>query len=243
MKLKLVTALFVLGLAQACSINAAQSTNNSNDGAAVNTNDFAVQFAKGENFAELKGTIKGYDVDRYSFYAKQGQLLTLETIDNDRQIQFSLSHAKADNLSATYQVLPYSGKYTLTVYQTRNDARKQPNAKRVYDVKLKISNAAQANTGKNNSGDVVYRCDNGKDLNVSYQKDQVNVFWQGKTEVLKQDKKLSQDDNFVFANQHYMLSVEALNTQNWQQSKVNSWLQLGKTASQDKVLLQECVAK
>ncbi len=40
-----------------------------------------------------------------------------------------------------------------------------------------------------------------------------------------------------------MLSVEALNKQNWQQSKVNSWLQLGKTASQDKVLLQECVAK
>ncbi len=67
MKLKLVTVLFVLGLAQACSVNAAQSTNNSNDGAAVNTNDFSVQFAKGENFAELKGTIKGYDVDRYSF--------------------------------------------------------------------------------------------------------------------------------------------------------------------------------
>lgn len=241
MKLKLVTVLFVLGLAQACSVNAAQSTNNSNDGAAVNTNDFSVQFAKGENFAELKGTIKGYDVDRYSFYAKQGQLLTLETIDNDRQIQFSLSHAKADNLSATYQVLPYSGKYTLTVYQTRNDARKQPNVKRVYNVKLKIINVEQKNIKGIN--DIVYRCDNGKDLKISYQQDQVNVFWQGKTEVLKQDKKLSQDDNFVFANQHYMLSVEALNKQNWQQSKVNSWLQLGKTASQDKVLLQECVAK
>ncbi|MEH8023687.1 hypothetical protein P9079_05500 [Gallibacterium anatis] len=242
MKLKLVTVLFVLGLAQACSVNAAQSTNNSNDGAAVNTNDFSVQFAKGENFAELKGTIKGYDVDRYSFYAKQGQLLTLETIDNDRQIQFSLNHAKATaNLSAIYQVLPYSGKYTLTVYQTRNDARKQPNVKRVYNVKLKIINVEQKNIKGIN--DIVYRCDNGKDLKISYQQDQVNVFWQGKTEVLKQDKKLSQDDNFVFANQHYMLSVEALNKQNWQQSKVNSWLQLGKTASQDKVLLQECVAK
>ncbi|WIM84846.1 hypothetical protein QP020_02090 [Gallibacterium anatis] len=242
MKLKLVTALFVFGLAQACSVNAAQSTNNSNDGAAVNTNDFSVQFAKGENFAELKGTIKGYDVDRYSFYAKQGQLLTLETIDNDRQIQFSLNHAKATaNLSAIYQVLPYSGKYTLTVYQTRNDARKQPNVKRVYNVKLKIINVEQKNIKGIN--DIVYRCDNGKDLKISYQQDQVNVFWQGKTEVLKQDKKLSQDDNFVFANQHYMLSVEALNKQNWQQSKVNSWLQLGKTASQDKVLLQECVAK
>ena len=242
MKLKLVTVLFVLGLAQACSINAAQSTNNSNDGAAVNTNDFSVQFAKGENFAELKGTIKGYDVDRYSFYAKQGQLLTLETIDNDRQIQFSLNHAKATaNLSAIYQVLPYSGKYTLTVYQTRNDARKQPNVKRVYNVKLKIINVEQKNIKGIN--DIVYRCDNGKDLKISYQQDQVNVFWQGKTEVLQQDKKLSQDDNFVFANQHYMLSVEALNKQNWQQSKVNSWLQLGKIASQDKVLLQECVAK
>lgn len=242
MKLKLVTVLFVLGLAQACSVNAAQSTNNSNDGAAVNTNDFSVQFAKGENFAELKGTIKGYDVDRYSFYAKQGQLLTLETIDNDRQIQFSLNHAKATaNLSAIYQVLPYSGKYTLTVYQTRNDARKQPNVKRVYNVKLKIINVEQKNIKGIN--DIVYRCDNGKDLKISYQQDQVNVFWQGKMELLKWDKQLSQGDNFIFANQYYMLSVEALNTQNWQQSKVNSWLQLGKTASQDKVLLQECVAK
>ncbi|OBX01739.1 DUF7606 domain-containing protein [Gallibacterium genomosp. 1] len=242
MKLKLVTVLFVLGLAQACSVNAEQSTNNSNDGAAVNTNDFSVQFAKGENFAELKGTIKGYDVDRYSFYAKQGQLLTLETIDNDRQIQFSLNHAKATaNLSAIYQVLPYSGKYTLTVYQTRNDARKQPNVKRVYNVKLKIINVEQKNIKGIN--DIVYRCDNGKDLKISYQQDQVNVFWQGKMELLKWDKQLSQGDHFVFANQYYMLSVEALNTQNWQQSKVNSWLQLGKTASQDKVLLQECVAK
>ena len=232
MKLKTLAIVALAACLQVGTVNAAGAENN-----------FNVQFPKGENYAELNGTIQGYAVDRYSFYAKKGQLATLEVLQKDPQIQFSLAYAKKTkqvDLVANQQVLPYSGKYILTVSQTRNDARKQPKEHRIYNVKLTISDQLEKES-QTTSNHITYRCDNGKTLVVTYTKQQATVLWQGKTQLLPLDKKLSKSNNPVFANQQYLLSLDTLKDEDWQTSKINSWLQLGKTATDDKVLLQECV--
>ncbi|MFC0323324.1 hypothetical protein ACFFHT_07110 [Gallibacterium melopsittaci] len=208
------------------------------------SNDFAVQFAKGEHSAELNGTIQGYNADRYTFYAKQGQIATLEVVKKDPQVQFSLAYAKKSkqvDLTASQQLLPYSGQYILTVHQTRNDARKQPKAQRIYSVKLSISDVAKPSQNADQLTQVIYRCDNGKKLTVTYQGEQATVNWQGGMEKLTLDKKLSQPHNPVFSNAAYLLSLATLQDKAWQQSTIHSWLKLGKTATEDKVLLQACV--
>ncbi|MFC0308187.1 hypothetical protein ACFFHK_00490 [Gallibacterium trehalosifermentans] len=208
------------------------------------TNNFAVQFPKGESSAELNGTIQGYDVDYYVFYAKKGQLATLEVVQRDPQVQFSLAYAKKTkqvDLNASQQVLPYSGKYILKVHQTRNDARKQPKAKRIYAVKLSISDLTAQKQQADKLTQVIYRCDNGKSLAITYQDEQAKVNWQGKIQVLRLNKELSQPNSPVFTNSAYLLSLTTLQDKAWQQSQIHSWLKLGKTATEDKVLLQECV--
>lgn len=231
MKLKTLSTLFLAACLQTGAFNVMAASN-----------DFSVQFPKGETVAELKGTIKGNDVDRYTFYAKKGQIVTLETLDKDPQVQFELAYvnkSKQVDLNAIQQLLPYSGKYILTVYQTRNDVRKQPNKQHFYNVKLSITEQNAQSTAT--TGTLTYRCDNGKTLVVTYTKQQATVLWQGKTQLLPLDKKLSNSNNPVFANQQYLLSLDTLKDEDWQTSKINSWLQLGKTATDDKVLLQECV--
>ncbi|WKT00370.1 hypothetical protein NYR30_03525 [Gallibacterium salpingitidis] len=231
MKLKTFSTLFLAACLQTGAFNVMAASN-----------DFSVQFPKGETAAELNGTIKGNDVDRYTFYAKKGQIATLETLDKDPQIQFALAYAnksKQVDLSASQQLLPYSGKYILTVYQTRNDARKQPNKQHFYNVKLSITEQNAQSTAT--TGRLTYRCDNGKTLVVAYQNDQAKVTWQGKEQLLKQDRKLSENNTLVFSNQAHLLSVDVIQAQDWQHSKINSWLKRGKTATDDKVLLQECV--
>lgn len=231
MKLKALVIMTLAACLQASPVSAAAT----ND-------DFQVQFPKGENYAELNGTIQGYAVDRYSFYAKKGQIVSLEVLQKDPQIQFTLAYAKKTkqvDLAANYQVLPYSGKYILTVGQMRNDARKQPKERHFYHVKLVIDNPTQAQVNDNLK--VVYRCDNGKTLAVEYVQQQAQVLWQGKKQTLSLDKKLSSSENTVFANQQYLLSLQTISPANWQHSKINSWLALGKKATDDRVLLQECV--
>ncbi|MDA3977857.1 hypothetical protein [Gallibacterium sp. AGMB14963] len=66
MKLKILSILFLAACLQTGAFNVMAASN-----------DFSVQFPKGETAAELNGTIKGSDVDRYTFYAKKGQIATI----------------------------------------------------------------------------------------------------------------------------------------------------------------------
>ena len=100
-----------------------------------------VQFASGQIDANYRGSVRGYDYDRYTFNAQQGQLLNIRTDGSNPHIVAVVNYlGKGDGalLQTQDQVLPYSGRYEVRVMQTRNGARKS-NQARPYVLNIAIT--------------------------------------------------------------------------------------------------------
>lgn len=83
----------------------------------------AVSFAKGASSAELKGSVKGYDVCEYTLRAQKGQVMnaTLSTKGNlDAIVYAPVEH----DFASGPLTLPQSGQYTIRVLHPRATARK-----------------------------------------------------------------------------------------------------------------------
>ncbi|MFC6591129.1 hypothetical protein ACFP81_03185 [Deinococcus lacus] len=91
-----------------------------------------VRFATGTTSGSYSGTVKSYDYDTYTFFARKGQQLhvnlsasDLQTALFNKQLPDSVSldpYSPSLNKDGHY-VLPYTGRYDLRILQTRNDAR------------------------------------------------------------------------------------------------------------------------
>lgn len=101
-----------------------------------------VKFPNGVTEATYRGSVRGDDFDRYTFYARKGQILNIDVSGSDINIMPSVRYlGKTDTMLETEnQVLPYSGRYEIRVLQTRNGARKS-SAARPYHVNIAIHNA------------------------------------------------------------------------------------------------------
>ena len=100
-----------------------------------------VQFASGQSDANYRGSVRGYDYDRYTFNDQQGQLLNIRTDGSNPHIVAVVNYlGKGDGalLQTQDQVLPYSGRYEVRVMQTRNGARKS-NQARPYVLNIAIT--------------------------------------------------------------------------------------------------------
>lgn len=101
-----------------------------------------VQFANGATEATYHGTAHGNHADRYTFYARKGQVLNVEVSGSNADLGATVSYLGKENaprLGATHQVLPYNGRYEIRVANTRNGA--QDSAAYPYAVKISIKNA------------------------------------------------------------------------------------------------------
>lgn len=212
------------------------------------TKTAAVQFAKGSSSATLKGQINGNNTMQYRFYAKKGQVLSVERLPGTAsQIQLSLLRGNnSTDLSGNYQVLPVNGYYTLLVSQTRNDARKAPQAARPYQLKMSITNGkatTNAATAPAATQQVTYRCDDGSLLKAHFAQRNgqplVQVQYGRIKDTLTFDKQYSQANNPVFSSQQYSLSLETHGA-NLAQSHVYSLVSY--IGNKDgKAIAQECV--
>ncbi|PSJ81002.1 hypothetical protein [Neisseria iguanae] len=114
-----------------------------------------VRFNPGTTSAIYKGNIKGYQFHSYRFHAQKGQVLNISLDKSNPNIAVSVRYlgknSDSEFLTASDQVLPFTGHYEVRILQTRNGARKN-NRLRQYAVTISIvgsgSKTAAANGAK-----------------------------------------------------------------------------------------------
>lgn len=82
-----------------------------------------VKFAAGSNSGVVSGKVSGYDTCDYSLTAQKGQTLSAKLTKGSGLDVIMLDPVEHDFANGALK-LPQSGRYTVRVLQTRNDARK-----------------------------------------------------------------------------------------------------------------------
>ena len=81
-----------------------------------------LRFSRGSSVGHYSGAIRGYNVDRYLFSARAGQVIkAIRTTENVDVFLYGLDDADLNDRSYT---LPRSGKYELRVAQLRTFAQR-----------------------------------------------------------------------------------------------------------------------
>ncbi|MFB2539775.1 MULTISPECIES: hypothetical protein [unclassified Acinetobacter] len=227
-----------LGLLSGCTTTATPSKVEQPTSATSVANQINV-----EQRQRITGNISGYDVEKYQFYGKKGQLLRVVRQDTSQKIELGLEYlgkgvgSATDSLAGDYQILPYTGEYQLIIGQTRNDARKS-NAPINYNLTAYISDLHQPQ----GVADMTYQCDNNQTLSVNYTGNMATASFNNQIEKMVLNRNYGGGDNLVYANKNYMLSITTPSERNFTQSMVNSLNSL-KTDANGVVILQNCQVK
>ncbi|MFB2531073.1 PPC domain-containing protein [Paracoccus sp. p3-h83] len=103
----------------------------------------AIRFAAGTDRGSVSGTIAGADLCEYRLSARKGQVMTV-ALDAPSGFEAIVIDPVEHNFDADGALpLPKDGAYKLRILQTRNSARKHPEA-RAFTMTVRIAGAAAA---------------------------------------------------------------------------------------------------
>lgn len=237
----LAIAIFVTA---GCASNVNSNTGKKHD---VHTDNRSVPTNQGSNnpVLNIEGSLTGYNSQEYIFKANANQVLRVvreNTSDNVvLTLQYLGTNTNIEALSGDFQVLPYTGEYKLVVSQTRNDARNNPKAEIKFNLKAYVTD--QQNNSNQHNDVVNYKCDNNKTLDVTYRfanKDSsATVSYENTLQLLKFDPQYSKQNNPVFSNSRYMLSIGTVKEGVFGDSTVYSLIDL-QQSKDGYLLLQNC---
>lgn len=203
------------------------------------------------------GSLSGYESRVYQVTAQKGQLLRVVRSNTSPKLEINLRYVGNDSNAANqplrgdFQVLPASGTYEIIIGQTRNDARKAPNVELPYNLQVFVENMAATQQpvsvpaqGINQVAgtQVTYVCDRGATFNVVYSGNRANLTINGQPQSLELSRQYGGQDNPVFANKDYMISVGVVTPGNYQQSELYSILSFKRSANGE-AIYQNCQVK